>query len=177
MFTTIYIPVATQKPEEMMRNTVDRIIFDYLADRQDAVPTVAKWYFDEWGFEDEKRTLETEINDLKESLNKRKIPLTIVASLEGEIIGTAQLKWKEMSIFPDRKYWLGGVFVREENRGNGIAAQMVKELTRAARSILIKQLFLLTERLDGGLYGKMGWQGIERVNYMGSEVLVMEKNL
>lgn len=149
----------------------------YLKERKELVPTVAKWYFEEWGYEDENRTLDIEISDLEKTLNKVKIPLTIIATDEGQLIGTGQLKWKEMSIYPTKEYWLGGVFVKPQNRGAGIAYQIVEQLIDIARVLQIKKLYLQTEKLNGGLYSRMGWKEIEQITYHNIPILVMERDI
>lgn len=149
----------------------------YLKERKEFIPTLAKWYFEEWGQEDENRTLEIEVSELEKTLNKTKIPLTVIANDEGELIGAGQLKWKEMSIYPTKEYWLGGIFVKPQNRGTGIAYQIVEQLIEIARVLQIRKLYLQTERLNGGLYSRMGWKEIEQITYHNIPIVVMERKV
>ncbi len=149
----------------------------YLAHHKSLLPTVAKWYFEEWGYLDAAKTLEKSVQNLQIYLNTDKIPLMLLAIGEGELMGVAQLKFHEMSIYPTKTHWLGGVYVAEEYRGKGVARQIILKLIAIAKNLNVKTLYLQTERLDGGLYGRMGWKAIEQVNYNGVDVLVMEKNI
>jgi hypothetical protein len=38
--------------------------FEFLADRQDAIPVVAKWYFEEWGYNVPGNSIEQSIDRL-----------------------------------------------------------------------------------------------------------------
>jgi GNAT superfamily N-acetyltransferase len=151
--------------------------FTLLADRREAIPQIASWYFDQWGHLRKDPDLRDFEKKLQCSLNHDKLPLVILALENEAIVGVAELKFREMAIFPEREHWLGGVYVPVENRGRGIAAQLVQQALRIARTHGVATLFLQTERLDGGLYASLGWVPMEQVNYRGLDVLVMGKIL
>lgn len=151
--------------------------FEHLADNKNLIPTIAKWYYEEWGYLSKEKTLDKEIENLQAYLNKDKIPLILLAIENGELLGAAQLKYQEMSIYPEKTRWLGGVYVSKEHRGKGIAKQLILEVIVKAKKLNVNTLYLQTEDLSGGLYLQMGWVPIEQVNYRGIDVLVMEKNI
>ena len=150
---------------------------ELLAKNKNQLLTIAKWYIEEWGYLCKEKTLEKEIENLQEYLNEDRVPLILTAIDHGELLGAAQLKFHEMSIYPDKTHWLGGVYVSKKYRGKGIAYQLILELIEIARKLNIKTLYLQTENLDGGLYRRLGWMPLEQVNYHGIDVLVMEKRL
>ncbi len=149
----------------------------YLADHPAAIATVAQWYFDQWGYEKEGNDLSKEIENAKLYLNPGSIPFIVLAMEGEEVLGLAQLKYREMRIYPEKEHWLGGVYVAAPHRGRGIAARIIAKITDRAKELGVKTLYLQTERLDGGLYARLGWQPIEQVRYDGHEVLVMERHL
>jgi GNAT superfamily N-acetyltransferase len=151
--------------------------FLFLAERPDALATVAKWYFDEWGYLGAGSSAEDVAEKIRSYLNADKIPLIVMAVEHDEVLGVVQLKYREMEIYPDKEHWLGGVYVPPEHRGKKIAAKLITRAIGVARSLGVKTLYLQTENLDGGLYRKLGWQPIERVKNRGLEVLVMEKKI
>ena len=151
--------------------------FVFLADRPEAVPLVARWYFDEWGYCDPDVTYEQTVDRLRSRVNRDRLPLGLLAVEGDDVLGVAMLKIREMSIYPEREHWLGGVFVHPAARGRGLASGLCLRLLEIARSLGIETLHLQTERLDGGLYARLGWQGVESVQYCGDHVLVMEKVL
>ncbi len=148
--------------------------FIYLAERPETLPTVAAWYFNQWGHFHPGSTLEDSAERLKETLNTDRIPFIILALKNGEVVGAAELKYREMGdIFPEKEHWLGGVYVASEHRGHGLGSLLANEIAERAPSYGVEQLYLQTERLDGGLYLKQGWQLEQQVNNHGIQVQVM----
>jgi len=152
--------------------------FELLADRAQAVPTVARWYFDAWEHAAPESSFEKTCERIAAQLDRDRLPIPVLA-LEGErVVGVATLKAHEMgSLYPENTPWLGGVFVSPESRGKGIAAQLALRIAAMASSLGAAQLYLQTTALDGGLYARLGWKPIEQVPYRGVDVLVMEKTL
>lgn len=153
------------------------IEFHFLANRPQHLPQLAQWYFAEWGELTQAASVHTVEARLQEYLNADKIPVIILAENAGELVGAVQLKFREMTIFPDKEHWLGGVYVAEKYRNNKIAAQLVKRAMALASEMDVKALYLQTIRLDGGLYRKLGWKAVDKVIYRNLEVLVMVNNL
>lgn len=161
----------------MTKINSEKITYQNLSERKDLLPELADWYFNEWGYEVPNRTLEVEEKDLRESLENDELPIIIIATNQETLLGAGQIKRQEMSIYPEKEYWLGGVFVRKETRGQGIARQLIEKLIEIAIAKKMDTLYLQTEALDGGLYARLGWKGIERVNYHDTEVLVMGRKV
>jgi GNAT superfamily N-acetyltransferase len=151
--------------------------FALLADCPEAIPKIASWYFDQWGYLHPDAGLKDMESTLQGSLNHDEIPLLILAFENEEIMGVAQLKFREMDIYPEKEHWLGGVYVPVEHRGKGIASQLIRQALRIARSLGVPTLFLQTEKLEGGLYTNLGWVPVAQVKNGGLDVLVMEKTL
>lgn len=142
------------------------------------VSVVAHWYFEEWGRTQKDNSYEKTLAKVQSQMNKDRIPLHILAvEDDGHILGVAQLKYHEMSIYPERTYWLGGVFVSTDARGKGVGLALVQKIIEIARSFGVDKLSLQTEKFDGGIYSKCGFEPVEKVTYIGIDVLVMEKNL
>ena len=148
-----------------------------LADNEEIIPTVATWYVEEWGHLEGVRNLPNMIEELRDYLNKDKMPLMVVALEGGEVLGVAQLKFREMDIYPEKEHWLGGVYVSRRYRGNKIARKIIAEVVSIAEKLGVDELYLQTVRLDGGLYVTLGWNPLEQVEYRGEQVLVMERKL
>lgn len=151
--------------------------FKYLADHEEAIPIIAKWYFSEWGHRTGAHSAKELSHNLQKYLNRDKIPLILMAMERETIIGVAQLKFREMDIYPDKEHWIGGIFVPEKYRGNKVASRLINRVIEIAQELDVRKLYLQTERLDGGLYPRLGWKPIEQVEYKSSNVLVMENNI
>ncbi len=149
----------------------------YLAENKEAIPVLANWYFDEWGYIKKGNSIDSITNKLNDYLNTDKMPLIILAIDRAEILGAAQLKYREMDIYPEKEHWLGGVYVAKKHRGKGIATTLIQKIICEAINLGIKKLYLQTEKESGGLYKHLGWHPLEQVNYRGIDVLVMENEV
>lgn len=147
--------------------------FEFLADNKKAIPILANWYFTEWGQLEKGNTLDKVTEKLHGYLNTDKIPLIILAVERDDILGAAQLKYREMDIYPEKEHWLGGVYVSKKYRGNKVAEKVIGEVVSVAKRVNVHKLYLQTEDLSGGLYRRLGWQPLEQVKYRGLDVLVM----
>ena len=101
----------------------------------------------------------------------------ILAINGNELIGAAQIKLKQLTIYPDKEHWLAGVYVEPKHRGNKVASALLKKIEETAIELGVCELHLQTENLTGGLYSSLGWQSTEKVNYRGVDVMVMSKQL
>ncbi len=156
---------------------IDAVKLEYLADHKWAVPIVAGWFFEQWGHKTAENSYTGTHERLVADLESPGLPIYIVA-LDGETpLGAARIKRHEMNIYPDFEHWLGNVFVAPEARGHGIAAKLTENIVEIAKSLGVQEVYLQTERLDGGLYAKLGWQPIEQAHYKGTDVLVMKRKL
>jgi len=152
--------------------------FQFLADRPDAIPVVARWYFDEWGHLSEGDSLERPCERLGDYLNRDAIPFTLLAVAGEDVLGAAQLKHHELAdAFPDLEHWLGSVFVAPAHRRMGYATRLIEHLARIAPRYGVRALYLQTQQLDGGLYRRLGWTPCALAKNRGLDVLVMERRL
>ena len=152
--------------------------FAFLADRVDAVPVIARWYFEQWGHLVEGDSVERTRERIEGYMNRDEIPLILVATNDGDLVGAAQLRYREMAeMFPDKEHWLGGVYVAAGHRGQGYASRIVEKIVEIAPTYGVDTLHLQTEALDGGLYARLGWKPVKQVTNHGLDVLVMENRL
>jgi predicted N-acetyltransferase YhbS len=99
-------------------------------------------------------------------------------ALEGEaVVGFVALKLHELDSYPDREHWLGSLYVPVTKRGCGIGGALIEEVILRSRAHGVTLLSLQTERLDGGIYRRYGWEDVERTYSRGDEVLIMERRI
>lgn len=151
--------------------------FEYLADHPGVVPKVIAWWRTEWGprMGSDVESLESQLLD---SLSKTQLPIHVLATINGEAVGTAVLKMQEVAeLFPDYQYWLGSVFVAENYRGSHIASELSLKIIELARQKGLPHLYLQTQDLTGGLYARLGWEPVQEFNYKDEQTLLMMKKL
>ncbi|MDK1310571.1 GNAT family N-acetyltransferase [Pseudoalteromonas ardens] len=151
--------------------------FCFLAERPEFKALVAHWYFNEWGALTPGATVNSFEDKLAGYLQKDAIPLALLAMQANKPVGVAHLRFHEMTIYPDKTHWLGGVYVAPHARGEQVASALVQRIEQLAQSFGVRELHLQTEQQDGGLYQRLGWLAQEQVNYRGVDVVVMSKLL
>lgn len=151
--------------------------FIFLADKQEMKPVVAKWYFEEWGQLVDGASVDSFDKKLNDYLNRDSLPLIVMAVEGDRVLGVAQLRYHEMTIYPEKEHWLGGVYVDHKHRGKKVASAIIHKVEEVALTLGVTEIHLQTECLDGGLYSRLGWQPVEQVNYRGVDVQVMTKRI
>jgi predicted N-acetyltransferase YhbS len=105
-----------------------------------------------------------------------RLPIVLVARDDaGPMVGTASLLFDDLEGDP-RNPWLASVFVPAEQRGKGIASALVVAIEDAARRLGYPTLYLFTTSA-ARLYGRLGWRALERRDYCGEHIQVMDKAL
>jgi hypothetical protein len=66
--------------------------FVLLAELPEAVPTVAKWLFDEWGHERPGSSVDAITEDIRSKLDPSQLPVHVLALVNGAPVGVAVLK-------------------------------------------------------------------------------------
>lgn len=152
--------------------------FIALSEAPHLLPQVAQWYFDTWGRQVPGVDLDDELVRLEVFLQQDELPLLLLAMQDQQPVAAAQLKFHERTERPERLHWLGGVYVCESQRGNGLAARLIEELMTRGRGLGVRDVYLQTERSDGGLYRRLGWKPLEmQVHASGVPVRIMQRTL
>lgn len=138
-----------------------------LSEHPELLPVLADWYFNAWGQQVPGVTLADQQQRLEVFLQSDELPLLMVALVDGQPVAAAQLKFHERTERPERLHWLGGVYVCDSHRGQGIAAQLIEELMQRAADLGVREVYLQTEADDGGLYRRLGWQPLESLIHAG----------
>jgi GNAT superfamily N-acetyltransferase len=172
--------------------TLPEIRIDYLADHPQLVEELARLSWKEWReiYQRRGQTLEDSLKNYQERMNTERLPLTLVAlralhgdSLSGraekhgavsELVGMVSLKFHDMDTRPDLDPWLGGLLVLPEWRKRGVGTMLMNRAEEETRRLNVPRLYLWTHSAEG-LYLKLGWQVVERTDYCGRLVVIMQK--
>jgi GNAT superfamily N-acetyltransferase len=153
------------------------LTFPLLVDRPSEIPRIAKWWSGEWGLPVRNASFDDYVRELA-TLTADALPLHVLAESEGSPVGVATLRFKEShAAVAGRSYWLSGVYVEPALRGMGIASALCGQIETVARTRAIVDLYLETERLDGGLYRRLGWRPLRQMCQDDVAFLVMLKRL
>jgi GNAT superfamily N-acetyltransferase len=145
---------------------------EYLADRPEFIPTLARWHYHEWAYLRPGDSVEARVARLQGWCGRGKIPLTFVAVSDLELLGSASFVKHDMDNRPELTPWLAGVFVAPKHRRKGIGAALVRRILEEATSLHVSKLYLYT--VDStAFYTDLGWSWLEHTVYRGKEVSVM----
>ena len=139
-----------------------------------AIPEIAQWHFDEWHALFPERTLADFAAELAESLQSNDIPQTwLLLDEQQNVCGTGSLLLRDMNTNHQLSPWLANIYLRPENRGQGLGRALVLQLMQQARERGVSVLYLFTEDQQS-FYEKLGWQLHHRELYEGEWVSVMQ---
>jgi predicted N-acetyltransferase YhbS len=145
---------------------------EFLADCPEALSTLAQWQHDEWGHYRPGDTVEKRSARLREGCNRDRIPLTVVALDDGEVLGSASLIAHDMETRMELTPWLASVFVGPEYRQRGIGAQLVRRIMSEATLLKIPLLYLYTVHSEK-FYANLGWTLQKHTAYREQTVAIM----
>jgi GNAT superfamily N-acetyltransferase len=156
----------------------DAITIDYLKNHETGIPQLAKYSYQEWRpvYDRAQTTFDDVVKSYAQRVNIDALPLALGALHRGVIIGTGSLKVLDLGVRPQLTPWMGGLFVVEAHRGHGVATALIRRLTEEACRLKIMRLCLWTPSAEG-LYAKLGWVSLERLDYCGYKISIMEKRL
>lgn len=148
----------------------------YLSDYPHLAPVIARWLFDIWGHATPGKSLDDWVRDVAAHANRERLPLALVG-LDGDaLIGTAALHDYDMETRPDLSPWLANVYVATEHRHHSYGSQLVQAAEAEARRLGIAKLYLYTPDQER-LYRGLNWRPLERQEYRGEQVVIMQREL
>ena len=146
---------------------------DYLCDHPELIEELAELNFKEWGEFRPGDTLEARTERMRAACGKGAIPSVVVAIEDGRLLGGALLIDSDMKTRPDLTPWLAGVYVKAEERGRGIASQLVNRIVEEAAGLGVETLYLYTDAAQS-LYARLGWKVVEDLDYEDLPVTIMK---
>jgi predicted N-acetyltransferase YhbS len=145
-----------------------------LADRPDLTRVVGRWHWDEWGHDDPDGSLEGWTDGLRRRSGRDRIPITWVALLGDEPVGSVALIENDMASHPELTPWLSGLFVVPGSRASGVGSALTAHCESAAADLGVGVLHLYTTTAEE-FYRRRGWEVVGREIYGADEAAVMVK--
>lgn len=168
-------------PRELNLETVDPhnepIAIRYLADHRELADELARWAWAEWRmyFEARGRTLEDARRSFGDRAQTDALPLALVAFAGGSLVGTVSLVEHDLPTRPHLTPWLASLFVVPESRRRGVASLLIARAVAEAARLKVPALYLWTASANAeALYLKLGWRSVERNEYCGKHIVVMQ---
>ena len=145
---------------------------DYLADHPEFLRMLAEWQHGEWGHLRPGDSVEARMARLGKFSERDRIPLSVVAHDNGELLGSASLIPHDMETRLELTPWLAGVFVAPEHRRRGIGAALVRRVMVEAGRLNVSVLYLYTVHSEK-FYASLGWSLQEHTTYRNQNIAIM----
>jgi predicted N-acetyltransferase YhbS len=149
--------------------------FVSLRDEPQHLPTVAGWIHGQW-WSDTDISVVAIKRWLRTHLGGEGFPSTVVAVAGDEAIGSVSLHETEAEDRPAFTPYLGALFVRPGNRGEGVGAALVRAVEAHARRLGHDAVYLNAADPVAGLYETLGWEVVER-GYGPKQLNIMRRRL
>lgn len=161
--------------KEMEKQDNSVLKTSFLADEKRFIPTIAQWYFSEWGhlMPPSKSVVDIEKKVTTMAQSRQALPLTFVLHNQDKLVAVAELKFHENSHYPDYEHWLGGVFVPPDERGKGYSTIILEHAFAHAKTQGIPSLYLQCEQYNVDLYVKHDFDVIHKMNDKGVKKVIM----
>lgn len=163
-----------------MADMANALQIDLLADHPEAIPMLREWFEQEWAPYYGLDGPGDAHKDLKDSCNRDKLPIALVAIHDGEVCGTATLKAESVSTHKHLTPWLAALLVAPEFRRRGVGEQLIAAIEKEASQLGFKRIYVGTGEGSGtpeSLLRNRGWEFVEKGPYFVSEVSIFQKAL
>ena len=152
------------------------ITIGFLADYPDTIPTLARWFRDQWpGYYANWSQAEME-QDFLEDASHGRLPIRLVAFESNELAGTIVLRENGAEALPDFLPELGGLYVAESHRGHGIGTELVRAGMKLALDLGYETVYATTVAA-AGILERLGWEFIKTVIHQDGQPSLYQCNL
>jgi RimJ/RimL family protein N-acetyltransferase len=144
------------------------ITIGYLADCSDTIPTLARWFREQWPdyFADWSQA-EMEA-DFLEGASRDRLPIRLVAFESGKLAGTIILREMGNETLAEFQPELGGLYVPASHRDHGIGSELVRAGMKVAGDLGYERVYATTSAA-AGILERLGWEFVKTVVYQDGE--------
>jgi len=139
---------------------MEKIEIEYLANNQQFLEEIASYWCKEWSNTWDEKAIAKKVEKLKKKAQIGKLPFLFVAKKEEKLVGTGGLFIDDLDGREELSPWLGGVYIVEKYRNQGVASTMIQKLINEAKRLGFRKVYLYTENASG-LYEKLEWKFME----------------
>lgn len=150
----------------------------YLKEFEQWIPTIAQWFYDEWGDFYLNLTVNDIIERLEQRTNTDTFPLALVAVENDKVIGTVSIKQYDMDTRMNYSPWLASLYVEKAHRHKGASVELIDAGLDKAMQLGIKAIYLYTIiPQHKEFYISRGWKLVEITEYRKRTATILLKHL
>jgi GNAT superfamily N-acetyltransferase len=136
----------------------------FLVDHPQVIPTLAEWFRAQWPEYYAGRALADIANDFDPEANRDRLPVRLLAFVDGEMAGTITLRDQALQGLPEYQPGLGGLLVVERYRRQGTGTELVRAGMDLAREQGYKELYIATVTARG-ILDRLGWTMVQAISH------------
>ncbi len=135
-----------------------------LADYPAYINTVSQMIYDEFVVPTTSSKTFEDVQAFFEMIHNNKLPLTLIAIINNQCVGTVSLFKQDCVLRPQYTPWLASLYVDPKFRHQNIGGALIKALIERASELGYKKLYLKTEN-TAPYYYKIGWTHLETITH------------
>jgi len=151
---------------------------DFLCYHQQFIPQLAEFLWKEWArfyLPFNITNIEQVKADLRKNCNIDRVPITLIATINSELVGTVSFGNDDLPATPYQP-WLMSLFVLPQFRGQGIAKQLIQRVIQLAKQLGYSTVYLWTEDKQE-MYSRLGWKFFQETVYAWAKITIMTYDL
>ncbi len=155
------------------------VTIHYLGHHPGCADRLGEWSWAEWRqiYDQRGQNREHALKNYRERVNIDKIPIALIAlNSQEDLIGTVSLKSDDLELRPELTTWLGGLYVLPKWRRRGVGSLLMQRAIEEARRLKLATLHLWTPSAEK-LYTRLSWSVVERMDYRGKPIVLMQFSL
>ena len=146
-----------------------------LADAQESIPVIARWYKSEWVEWFSETSVDEIEADFRHVANHDRLPLALVAfDKASTLLGACSIRDDPFAPYPHVGPWLRGLYVHTPFRGAGVAGLLIGAACEHAKRLQIPKLYASTHAAIG-TFERAGWLGFDQVPHDGQVLTIFAK--
>ena len=146
-----------------------------LADAQESIPVIARWYKSEWVEWFSDTPVEEIEADFRSVAHRDRLPLALVAfDKYSTLSGACSIRDDPFAPYPHVGPWLRGLYVHVPYRGAGVADSLIGAACEHAKRLQIPKLYASTLSAIGS-FERAGWLGFDQVPHDGQVLTIFAK--
>ena len=148
-----------------------------LSDVPEVIPTLARWYKEQWAAWFASMTPAEIEADFRLLLKSNRLPLGLVAlNTSGQPIGVCSIRSGTFDPYPHAGPWLRGLYVTPDERGKSIAGHLIRAAEQCAAQLPVTKLYAATHSATG-TFERAGWLGFDQVLHDGQKLIIFGRQV
>jgi GNAT superfamily N-acetyltransferase len=152
------------------------ITIAFLADHPEVVPTLTHWFRDQWPEYYAARTQAEIAQDFHPEANRDGLPVRLLAFADGVLVGTVTLREQALRGFPEYQPGIGGLFVAEQHRGQGVGMALVRAGMQLAEEQGYTTVYIATVTARG-IVEHLGWKLVRAITHDEEQTVIYQCDL